>query len=542
MGKHFRFLLVALAICLPSLAWAQCIGGLISNCPSAVNPQPGDLVLSWQNGQTPHTRAQTDAQVLTGALQQQVIGKFNAQTSTAVQAGFNLGVGVSPLTCTSGDEWITGSGLFACVNSQPQGPYSTGGNFQGVFATSAALPAVVAGNNGQTAFVQNCQNGAESGGSGTGCLYIVNNLGNWVAQPNPFSSPITVGGQALYPGSSTSDQGNGSLIQRASGTFHIGNALVYDANGNATDGGVPPSGGSGGSGTVNAASQNSIPFYSSAGTTNVLSGLSQVNNSLLSRSGAGSLAEVTTLPTGLTIPTATITSPTLSGTISIAAASYTGKQTFNASTTGAASINIPAGVAPTSPVSGDEWSTTAGKFAWVNGAKQGPFLASLVGSGGITISGGGTASLTAGCATCALLPTGGTLTASLPISISPTGAITLGQQPRAFEYFAGSNATVINDIIMLDPGWTPTTSGTVKSVQFLTGGTSAPSFVASIQINGVPVTGCSGLSVSSSTVSTANCTAAQTITTGQALTLVITSTSGSPASAAVKVNMGYPAI
>lgn len=540
MGKRFLFLLAMVALALPIAAHAQCTGGLIANCPSAVNPQPNDLALSWQVNQTPHTRAQTDAQILTGALGATVVGKINAQVSTSAGAGFNVGVGLSPVTCTSGDVWQTSAGLFSCVNNSAQGPYSTSGNFQGVFPTAVSLPPVVAGNNGQTAFVQNCPNGAQSGGSATGCLYLVDVTGTWTAQPNPFSSPITVGGQALYPGASTANQGNGSLIQLASGAKgNVGNALVFDANGNAVDGGVPPSGGSGG--TTNNAAQNSIPFYSTSGSSNVLSGLTQVNNSVLSRNGSGTVAEVSTLPSGLTIPSATLSSPTLSGTISISAATYTGKQTYAAGVTGAASVNIPPGVAPTSPVNGDEWSTTAGKFVRANGATQGPLIASLVGSGGVTIAGGGTASLTAACATCALLPTGGTLTATAPITISSTGLIALGGQPRAFEYFADSTTTVHNDTYVLDPSWTPTNSGTIKSISYLTGGTSTPSFVASIQINGVPVTGCSSISVSSSTVATTTCTAAQTITTGQALTLVITSTSGAPASAVVKVNTTFPA-
>jgi hypothetical protein len=43
-------------------------------------------------------------------------------------------------------------------------------------------------------------------------------------------------------------------------------------------------------------------------------------------------------------------------------------QTFFTPTTAAASINLPHGVAPTSPVNGDMWTTTSGAFARVNGA------------------------------------------------------------------------------------------------------------------------------------------------------------------------------
>jgi hypothetical protein len=47
----------------------------------------------------------------------------------------------------------------------------------------------------------------------------------------------------------------------------------------------------------------------------------------------------------------------------------------NASGTGAASINIPHGTAPTSPANGDCWTTTAGLYCRINGATVGPYNA-----------------------------------------------------------------------------------------------------------------------------------------------------------------------
>lgn len=54
----------------------------------------------------------------------------------------------------------------------------------------------------------------------------------------------------------------------------------------------------------------------------------------------------------------------------------TGKVTVGASTTARAGMNIPHGTPPASPVNGDIWTTTAGVFARVNGATNGPFLTS----------------------------------------------------------------------------------------------------------------------------------------------------------------------
>jgi hypothetical protein len=97
-----------------------------------------------------------------------------------------------------------------------------------------------------------------------------------------------------------------------------------------------------------------------------------------------------------------------------------------------------------------------------------------------------------------------------------------------------SNTTVANATI---PVWNPkVTSGTVTSVTFYTGGTGTPSFTAGVQIGGTGVTGCSALSVSSSTATTTSCTGANTFTSTSQLTLVISGTSGTPNQALVQIN------
>ncbi len=58
-----RLILALLALLLPASAWAQCAGGLLSNCPAAVDLLPTDLVYGWQNGQVPHSRAMTVLQL-----------------------------------------------------------------------------------------------------------------------------------------------------------------------------------------------------------------------------------------------------------------------------------------------------------------------------------------------------------------------------------------------------------------------------------------------------------------------------------------------
>jgi hypothetical protein len=62
---------------------------------------------------------------------------------------------------------------------------------------------------------------------------------------------------------------------------------------------------------------------------------------------------------------------------------FTQKTAHRTSNAGAASISMPHGVAPTTPVDGDLWTTTAGMFVRINGATVGPLG---VGGGGGGIS------------------------------------------------------------------------------------------------------------------------------------------------------------
>lgn len=59
---------------------------------------------------------------------------------------------------------------------------------------------------------------------------------------------------------------------------------------------------------------------------------------------------------------------------------------FSVGTTAKASLNVPAGVAPTTPVDGDVWTTTTGVFARVNGVTQ--RLSPIVATGTATLVGG----------------------------------------------------------------------------------------------------------------------------------------------------------
>jgi hypothetical protein len=104
-----------------------------------------------------------------------------------------------------------------------------------------------------------------------------------------------------------------------------------------------------------------------------------INSSGFTGSGALSLANAVYLysnSSDLVLGTATsnaIHFVTNSGATDAVTIASTGKTTFQASSTTAASINLTPGTAPTSPVNGDMWSTTAGVYAQVNGSTVGPF-------------------------------------------------------------------------------------------------------------------------------------------------------------------------
>lgn len=522
-----------------------------------------------------------------------LLGELNLAPSTASSASMNMPGGTGPASCKDGDMWhVTGSGFFGCLsNGVTVGPFAsgatiaasaannlaiyTGPNALGGLATAnnsvlctngsgvpslcttlptglslpgitptlnstliVNLPAVTSANKGQLIWVTDCLNGSQGAGAGTGCIYTVNDLGVWVPNPAVPTTGVTIGGQLVLLGGSTFNQGNGPKISLATGAFTPGNCRQTDANGNEVDSGNTCGGGAAGTGTIAAGLTNQIAYYNANGTT--VAGLTVVNNSVLATGAGGIPAEVTTLPSGLTIPTATISAATLTGTTTQSTTTMTGKWTSLVSAAGGAGINCPQGAAPTSPANGDIWCTSSGVLARIAGATQGPFIGSITTSS--PLGGGGTGpSLTLTCTTCALTTNGGVLTATAPMTISAAGLIALGLQPALVTWFADSATTVHNDTIQIIPNWPYANSGTINSFVYSTGGTSTPSFTASLQINGVAVTGCTSISVSSSSQNTATCSAAKTITNGQSLTLVITGTSGTPFSSVVQVNLSKPA-
>lgn len=359
-------------------------------------------------------------------------------------------------------------------------------------------------------------------------------LAFWMAQLQSFSStPIVIGGQSVFLGGATTNQGNGPKIALATGNFTSGNCRQTDGNGNEVDSGAPCGGGSGGSGTVTSGTANQLAYYATTGT--AVAGLGTANNSVLTTSASGVPSFASTLPSGLTIPTATISNPSLTGTASAVNITATGRATLAASTATQAGLNLGQGATPSAPANGDLWVTSAGIFARVAGATQ-----QLTGaSGGLTsvtattpLVGTGTSGSPLTCATCVTSTSGGALTVTAPLTLSGS-ALSIGSVPGAALVQWPSNTTVTADTYYYTLSW-PWASGTITSVTYATGGTS-PSFSIAVQVAGASVTGCSGLTVTSATAATAACTAANTITRGQKVTLAVSAVSGTPNAAQVQI-------
>jgi hypothetical protein len=447
---------------------------------------------------------------------------------------------------TLGSIGSTGPASLLC-GGQLGGTFSGTSTITGLTAglqsfTTAQL-ATLTGQPGWTVYNSDCVNGGI-----TGCLAVYTGT-SWTPVLTPQSFSMTIGGQNIALGGATLNMGNGDLIQTATGTPGVsGNCPQYNASSALVDSGAPCAGGTGGAGTVTAGPQFAIPSYSGGGSASVLSALAIVNNAVLSTNGTGVPAESTTLPPGLSIPTPAISGATLTGSTLIGPATYTGKQTYLASTVGLASANIPAGVAPTAPADGDEWATSAGRFYRAGSTTQGPFLYNV--STTAPLTGGGLGpSLTVACPTCATTTNGGALTATLPVTISAAGVIALGPQVFPLTWIADSAYIVHNDTYPIIDQWPYTGSGTIKSVVAHTGGTTSPSFQVTLATctGGVGGTctnvgGCANIIVQPSTPldTVTTCSAPNTISANQTLEEIISGVSGSPSSAVVQTNVSRP--
>ena len=114
-----------------------------------------------------------------------------------------------------------------------------------------------------------------------------------------------------------------------------------------------------------------------------------------------------------------------------------------AAATGAASLNMPHGAAPTTPVNGDLWTTTAGLFGRINGATQQYLPSATAASTYLPLAGGTlTGNLTVGSATQITFTVGSDyLTIKAPTA---GGTVLLGGTSAVYNYYINTNHSFQN--------------------------------------------------------------------------------------------------
>jgi hypothetical protein len=86
----------------------------------------------------------------------------------------------------------------------------------------------------------------------------------------------------------------------------------------------------------------------------------------------------------------------------------------------------------------------------------------------------------------------------------------------------------------------PWSAATITAVRYYTGGSSTPSFTLGAYINGNPISGCTGITVSSASSGSTNCTGANTMSLNDQFTFQISGVSGTPNTADVQPDISRP--
>jgi hypothetical protein len=127
--------------------------------------------------------------------------------------------------------------------------------------------------------------------------------------------------------------------------------------------------------------------------------------------------------------------------------SWTGKQSFVASATGGAGVNLGAGVAPTSPVNGDLWTTSGGLFAQIGGSTL-QFSTGGVAQTGSVIAGDCVKWNAANVIADALVPCGGGSGSGIP-----------GGPNSSIQFESGTSFSGTSNFTYTTPGSVPTITG-----------------------------------------------------------------------------------
>ena len=528
-------------------------------------------------------------------------GKLTTAASSVANAGFSLPPGAAPSSPSNGDIWTTAEGLYVQINGSPFGPLGTGSGGGGsggtvntgpinalpyyaaagttlsplstipnallqtdgsgapsfsiigppgltfrnvvlqpvAYASTSNLPSVTAANEGQEAFVLNCLNGTEGDPNGSGCPYRVDNTGSWVPYPRIPTQGITFAGQVVKLGQSATVQGTGSALATWNGSSTSGNLVSQGADGTLIDSGIASTGGGGGGGTgnVTAGVANQLAYYPGNG--NTVAGQTSLNSAVETTDGSGIPGFRTTLPGGLNIPGPTISSPNITGSGQYGSLTGSGKLTTAGSTASQAGFNLVPGIAPTTPVNGDFWSTSGGFFMRVNGGTfpVGTGNGTLTGvlTNGPLTGGGLSGTLNLNCPGCLTSTGGGTLAVTAPLQFDqPNSKLAIGNQTRTFTFNADQYTTIGNAAYIIYISF-PYATGSITSIIANTGGTTSSSFNLGVQVAGGNIANCSGLTVSLTSTINATC-GANNIVIGNNVQMIISGVNGQPSNTQIQIN------
>ena len=340
-------------------------------------------------------------------------GTVNSGTSNQISYYATSGTAVSGITTANNAVLVTnGSGVPSESTTLPSSLSIPSPTVTGAFTATGLVTNADLVNSGTTVLGTVCSLGS----SCTPTVALASNVSGTLPVANGGTGAATLASGKPVLGNGTSavttgtTSGNTTVFGTTSGTLTAGDCVQIDSSHNLVDaGGVCTTGGGGG--TVTSGAINNIAYYASAGTAVV--GLATTNNGVLVTSGSGVPSVSTTLPTGMSIPF-----PALS-----------------ASTTGAAALNVPQGVTPTSPNNGDIWTTSSGLFARLAGTTD-QFL--IAGNNLSELTNQSTAQTNLGLGTAAVKNTG---TSGANVPLMNGGNTWSGAQTFSAEVFTSASAT-----------------------------------------------------------------------------------------------------
>lgn len=259
LRRSLRRILLAALLALPQVAFAQSTPGLVyQQVPTAQQLNSYFAAKQDYLGATPC--------LVTGC---RMLGELFTLASSSAAAGLVVPAGTAPSSPLSGEVWMTSAGLYYNVGGVTYGPIT--GLFTGT-----------------------------SGG-----IFYFTSASTWASSGAlTASNPVLGGGAGVAPFSG-SRSGNTTIFATTSGVLVAGHCPQIDSSGNFVDSGNPCGGGAGGSGTVSSGTVNSLAYYAATGT--AVTGLATANSGVLVTNASGVPSISTTLPTGLSAPSFTVT-------------------------------------------------------------------------------------------------------------------------------------------------------------------------------------------------------------------------------------------